>query len=308
MQTARDNPECASEEYVSVLSDSPGLNAEVCFDTSLAKASSSNSSSSNSSGRRRPRVAILREQGTNGHKEMAAAFDRVGFDAFDVTMSDLMSGAMRLDDFRGVAVCGGFSYGDVLGAGRGWAASVVHNAGLSEQFRNFFARPDTFTLGVCNGCQVLAHLRDLIPGAESWPHFARNRSQQFEARLSLVRIDKSPSLFLRGMEGSRLPVVVSHGEGRAVFNTDAEHSACEELVGLRYVDGHGEVAMHYPDNPNGSIDGVAGLCNADGRVTLMMPHPERVFRNEQFSWRPDDWGDNSPWLKLFDNAYRWTIT
>lgn len=293
MQTARDNPECAKEEYEAVLDGAPGLHAHLSFQPPMPPA-----------GRHRASVAVLREQGTNGHMEMAAALSRVGFRAMDVHMSDLLEGRVRLDDYRGLALCGGFSYGDVLGAGRGWALSVLHHAEVRAQFQAFFERPDTFTLGVCNGCQTLAHLRELIPGAAHWPAFERNRSGQFEARLSMVEITDSPSILLRGMSGSRLPIVVSHGEGRAAFASPGDHKACRDLIGLRYIDGQGRAAQSYPANPNGSEDGVAGLCNANGRVTLMMPHPERLFRNEQFSWRAD-WGEASPWLRLFDNAHQW---
>ena len=252
-------------------------------------------------GSARPKVAILREQGVNGQIEMAAAFDRAGFRAVDVHMSDLASGRQRLSDFTGLAACGGFSYGDVLGAGRGWAVSILENPALREQFQAFFDDPDTFALGVCNGCQMFSHLRRIIPGTDAWPVFARNRSEQYEARLSLVQVERSPSLLLADMAGSRLPVVVAHGEGRADF-AGAGADQQQAAVALRYITGDGTIAQAYPANPNGSPDGIAGLCNADGRVTILMPHPERVFRTAQLSWAPAGWGEASPWLRLFRNA------
>jgi phosphoribosylformylglycinamidine synthase len=215
-------------------------------------------------------------------------------------MSDLIEGRVRLDGFKGLAACGGFSYGDVLGAGRGWAASILTRAALREQFAAFFARPDSFSLGVCNGCQMLAQLKDLVPGAEHWPRFVRNQSEQYEARLAQVRIEDSPSVLLAGMAGSRIPIVVSHGEGRARFDDEAQRAAA--VVAMRYVDGEGRVTQAFPANPNGSPDGIAGLTSRDGRATLMMPHPERVFRTVQLSWTPAGWGEDSPWLRLFRNA------
>jgi phosphoribosylformylglycinamidine synthase len=255
----------------------------------------------------KPRVAVLREQGVNGQVEMAAAFDRAGFAAVDVHMSDLVEGRFGLDDFQGIVACGGFSYGDVLGAGEGWAKSVLFSPRVRDQFAAFFSRGDSFGLGVCNGCQMFANLRELVPGASHWPHFVRNRSEQFEARLSLVEVLPSPSLFLDGMVGSRLPIAVAHGEGRAEFHHADEPARLldEGLVALRYVDGRGEVATTYPANPNGSPQGITGLTTADGRFTIMMPHPERVFRSVQFSWHPDGWGEEGPWLRLFRNARRW---
>jgi phosphoribosylformylglycinamidine synthase len=251
----------------------------------------------------RPRVAILREQGVNSQAEMAAAFDKAGFTAVDVHMSDLIAGRRRLDQFQGLAACGGFSYGDVLGAGRGWATSILERPGLREQFAAFFANPDSFSLGVCNGCQMLAQLKGLIPGAEHWPRFLRNRSEQFEARLSLVEVLESPSLFFRGLAGARIPIVVSHGEGRAVF--DAPEHQQQARVALRFVDGKGAAASKYPANPNGSPAGITGLTSQDGRSTLLMPHPERVHRSVQMSWHPPGWGEESPWMQLFHNARRW---
>ena len=254
----------------------------------------------------RPRVAILREQGVNGHVEMAASFDASGFDAFDVHMSDLVNGSVSLADFTGLAACGGFSFGDVLGAGGGWAHSIRYNIRCRDEFEAFFRRDDTFTLGVCNGCQMLERLRDLIPGAGAWPRFVRNRSEQFEGRLVMTRIVDSPSLFLQGMEGSELPTVVAHGEGRAVFDGDAlERASRERLICLRYAASDGVPAARYPANPNGSEAGVAGVTTPDGRVTIMMPHPERTIRAIQHSWHPPQWGENGPWLRLFGNARRW---
>jgi phosphoribosylformylglycinamidine synthase len=257
----------------------------------------------------RPRVAILREQGVNGQIEMAAAFDRAGFEAVDVHMTDVLSGAVDLASFRGLAACGGFSYGDVLGAGEGWAKSILFHARAREAFGRFFAREDAFTLGVCNGCQMVSNLKELIPGAERWPRFVRNRSEQFEARLSLVQIEKSPSILFRGMEGSRLPIAVAHGEGRAEFAADADRDALERggAVAARFVDHRGAATEHYPENPNGSPGGITALTAAGGRVTILMPHPERVFRTVQLSWHPREWGqrDDSPWMRLFDNARAW---
>ena len=250
----------------------------------------------------RPPVAILREQGVNGHLEMAAAFHLAGFEAIDVHMSDLAAGRFRLPDFRGLVACGGFSYGDVLGAGRGWAKSILFNDDLRARFEAFFAREDAFALGVCNGCQALSALREIIPGASHWPDFLRNESEQFEARLSLVRVEESPSLFLAGMAGSLLPVATAHGEGRAAF---AGAPPDDRTVTLRYVEPDGTPATTYPQNPNGSPAGITGVCNADGRVTIMMPHPERTLRTVNFSWAPADWGPTSPWLRMFRNARAW---
>jgi phosphoribosylformylglycinamidine synthase len=225
---------------------------------------------------------------------------------FDVHMNDLIEGRVDLGRFRGLVAGGGFSYGDVLGAGEGWAKSILHIPRLRDAFTEYFLREDAFALGVCNGCQMLAALKSLIPGTDAWPRFVRNRSDQFEGRLSLVRIETSPSILLAGMAGSRLPVATSHGEGRAEFGSDAALERCEAaLTAVRYVDNHGATAEHYPANPNGSPHGIAGLTNADGRVTVMMPHPERVFRTVQLSWHPREWGECSPWQQLFDNARTW---
>lgn len=234
---------------------------------------------------------------------MASAFTRAGFSAYDVHMSDLIAGRVKLDDFRGIAACGGFSYGDVLGAGRGWATSILERSALRDAFAAFFARSDTFSLGVCNGCQMLAQLRDIIPGAAHWPVFLRNRSEQFEGRLSLAEVVESPSLFFRDMAGSRIPVVVSHGEGRAVFDGAVDPSAA--AVSMRYIDSDGRVATAYPANPNGSTDAIAGLSSDDGRATILMPHPERTPRSVNMSWHPREWPEDSPWMRMFGNARAW---
>ncbi|AJP48386.1 phosphoribosylformylglycinamidine synthase [Rugosibacter aromaticivorans] len=294
----RDDAMCAEEEFSALLDrDDPGLTAQTTFDLEAPFVVTG----------ARPKMAILREQGVNGHVEMAAAFDRAGFSTFDVHMSDLQAGRVKLADFKGLVACGGFSYGDVLGAGQGWAKSILFNSQLRDEFSTFFARKDSFSLGVCNGCQMMAHLAPIIPGAEDWPTFQRNRSEQFEARLVMVDIPPSPSIFLAGMAGSQLPVVVSHGEGRAVHadNKKLEKSA----MALRYIDNRGAVASIYPFNPNGSPEGLAGVTTADGRFTIMMPHPERVVRAAQMSWHPRDWETRyagaSPWMNLFHNARRW---
>ncbi|MFO8154993.1 MAG: phosphoribosylformylglycinamidine synthase, partial [Thiohalospira sp.] len=300
IQALRDNPDCAREEYDALLDRTdPGLEPALTFDPEDDPAAPF-------IGGARPRVAILREQGVNGQLEMAAAFDAAGFEAVDVHMSDLLDGGGDLGEFAGLAACGGFSHGDVLGAGQGWAKSIRYHPRGREVFEAFFQRPDTFGLGVCNGCQMLTALADLIPGAEDWPRFTSNRSGQFEARLSLVEVVKSPSLLLAGMEGSRIPVAVAHGEGRATVDADGAAALLgRERVALRYVDNHGAPAQGYPANPNGSALGITGLTSADGRFTAMMPHPERVWRTSQFSWHPEDWGETGPWMRLFANARRW---
>jgi len=253
----------------------------------------------------RPKVAILREQGVNGQMEMAAAFDRAGFTAVDVTMSDLIEGRQNLSDFRGLAACGGFSYGDVLGAGEGWAKTILHNADLREQFETYFARKDAFTLGICNGCQMVSNLKSIIPGAEHWPHFVKNKSEQYEARVIQAKVGESNSILLEGMSGSSMPLVVAHGEGRAEFADDSQLESVQEQVSLRYVDYKQEVTNQYPANPNGSPEGIAGLTNDDGRITIMMPHPERIFRSIANSWQDEAWGEDSPWMRLFQNARKW---
>ena len=249
----------------------------------------------------------MREQGVNGHVEMAAAFHRAGFTPVDVHMSDILGGGLGLETFQGLVACGGFSYGDVLGAGEGWAKSIRFNNDVREQFAGFFQRGDTFTLGVCNGCQMVSTLKDLIPGADHWPRFVRNRSEQFEARVTLVQVEESPSVLLQGMAGSHLPIAVAHGEGRAEFADDAAQQACLEsgTIALTYTENDLQVANRYPANPNGSPAGIGGLTSADGRATIMMPHPERVYRTVQNSWQPPGWGEDGGWLRLFRNARVW---
>jgi phosphoribosylformylglycinamidine synthase len=294
MQSLRDNPETAKEEFVRIQDiDDPGLNVRLTFDPSEDVAAPF-------IGGAKPSVAILREQGVNSQMEMAAAFMRAGFTTVDVHMNDLISGEDSLQNYQGIAACGGFSFGDVLGAGGGWAKSILYQPALLEEFSAYFDRGDSFALGVCNGCQMLSHLRQLIPGTENWPTFRRNRSEQFEARLSLVEVTDSPSIFLAGMAGSRMPIATSHGEGQAIFENDEMLSGARVL--LRYIDNYGNTARTFPANPNGSVDGICGLSTDDGRVTIMMPHPERVARTTQNSWHPDDWGDDGPWMRIFRNA------
>lgn len=298
MQALRDNPDCAGQEFETLLDDQdPGLHAELTFDAAEHIAAPYIVSG------QRPKMAILREQGVNGQIEMAAAFDHAGFTAIDVHMSDIVEGRIDLADFKGLVACGGFSYGDVLGAGRGWASTILHNDRARKQLSDFFARTDTFALGVCNGCQMLSQLKELIPGSEHWPTFERNLSEQFEARFSLVEIVDSPSILLQGMAGSVMPIAVAHGEGRADFSETG--SLNDSHIAMRYVDSYGQATQHYPQNPNGSPEGVTALTTTDGRVTIMMPHPERVTRTVQHSWHPDNWGKDGPWLRLFHNARKW---
>jgi len=298
MQKLRDNPDNADEERAIARDfNAPGLKPKLTFDPAEDIAAPFIATGV------RPKVAILREQGVNGQIEMANAFDRAGFDAYDVHMSDLIAGRVQLRDFAGLAACGGFSYGDVLGAGRGWATSILERPALRDAFAEFFARADSFSLGVCNGCQMLSQLKDIVPGAGHWPRFLRNRSEQFEARTALLEVVESPSILLRGMAGSRIPVAVAHGEGRAEFASAADQAAAR--VSLRYVDGDGRVATHYPLNPNGSPDGITGLTSEDGRATILMPHPERTPRVVNLSWHPPQWQDDSPWLRMFRNARAW---
>ncbi|MGA1008189.1 MAG: phosphoribosylformylglycinamidine synthase [Sedimenticolaceae bacterium] len=298
MQALRDNPDCAAEEFARIAADDPGLSAKLSFDQNEDIAAPYINSA-------KPRMAILREQGVNGQVEMAASFDKAGFEAVDVHMSDILSGRVELDDFRGLVACGGFSYGDVLGAGEGWAKSILFNDLARDQFEGFFNREDSFALGICNGCQMLSNLKSLIPGTEHWPHFVRNRSEQFEARFVMVEVQESSSVLLDGMAGSRMPIAVAHGEGRAEFASADAISAASSEVAIRYIENNGEIASRYPANPNGSPEGIAGLSNADGRVTIMMPHPERVIRTVTNSWHPDDWQESAPWMRLFRNARRW---
>ncbi len=325
MQSLRDNPACAQQEYDALLDAAdPGLNVKLSFD---AQGRASVAGKSEATGSRtpgatdpdhdaaapyikqgvRPRVAILREQGVNGQVELAWAFDRAGFACVDVHMSDILEGRVSLRDFQGLAAPGGFSYGDVLGAGRGWANSILFNARARDEFSAFFNRKDSFGLGICNGCQMMSHLYELIPGAEHWPGFARNLSGQFEARLSLVQIPKSPSLFLQDMAGAQLPLAVAHGEGRAEFRSggSAQQALDAGIVALRWADNYGQPTETYPANPNGSPLGIAGLTTPDGRYTIMMPHPERVVRTMALSWHPEEWGEESPWLHMFRNARKW---
>ncbi|OGA73120.1 MAG: phosphoribosylformylglycinamidine synthase [Betaproteobacteria bacterium RIFCSPLOWO2_12_FULL_65_14] len=298
MQALRDNPDCAKEEFDRILdSGDCGISPSLTFDPAENVAAPFVGRGA------RPVIAILREQGVNGHVEMAAAFDRAGFEAHDIHMSDIVEGRVSLASFKGFTACGGFSYGDVLGAGAGWAKSILFNQRARDEFSAFFGRRDTFALGVCNGCQMMGALRELIPGAGHWPVFAKNRSEQFEARFVTVEITESPSLFFAGMAGSRLPVATAHGEGRAVFD-DVEAQA-KAIVAMRFVDNRGKPAAAYPLNPNGSPGGITGLTTADGRFTILMPHPERAFRALQNSWHPDDWGDDGPWLRMFRNARVW---
>jgi len=301
MQAIRDNAECAQQEFDSLLDQNdPGMQVNLSFDPEEGITAPYLNTT-------RPKVAILREQGVNGQIEMAAAFDKVGFSSIDVHMSDIISGRVALDDFKGLVACGGFSYGDVLGAGGGWARSILFNSQARDAFETFFQREDSFGLGVCNGCQMLSHLKDMIPGADHWPRFMRNNSEQFEARLSLVEVQASPSILLADMAGSRLPIAVAHGEGRAVFESGSkqQQAMASGTVALRYVDHYGKPAATYPFNPNGSPEGMTGLTTTNGRFTIMMPHPERVFKTVQHSWHPDDWGETGPWLRLFQNARRW---
>ncbi|WP_058555064.1 phosphoribosylformylglycinamidine synthase [Thiohalocapsa sp. ML1] len=300
MQRLRDNPDCADEEHARIdADDDPGLHAALGFAPADDVAAPYIKTGV------RPRLAVLREQGVNGQVEMAAAFHRAGFDCIDVHMSDIIAGRADLAGFKGLAACGGFSYGDVLGAGAGWAKTILFNPRAREQFEAFFDREETFALGVCNGCQMLANLRELIPGAGHWPQFVRNRSEQFEARLALVEVLETPSVLLAGMAGSRLPIAVAHGEGRAEFADAGQLAAAAPYVGVRYVEHTGEPAERYPANPNGSPGGITGLTTTDGRVTILMPHPERVFRSVQHSWHPDGWSEDAPWLRLFRNARVW---
>ncbi len=300
MQSLRDNPDCAREEFDRIADTAdPGLTVALGFDPAENVAAPYVLSGV------RPRLAVLREQGVNGQLEMAAAFYQAGFECVDVHMSDIIAGRVNLAGFRALAACGGFSYGDVLGAGAGWAKSILFNPRARDQFRAFFERGDTFALGVCNGCQMLSHLRELIPGADYWPRFGRNRSEQFEARLVMVEVTDSPSVLLTGMAGSRLPIVVAHGEGRAEFPAAEDPSKVAPRVALRYVENGGGIAVRYPANPNGSPAGITGLTTGDGRVTVMMPHPERLFRALQYSWRPDHWEGYGPWMRLFRNARVW---
>ncbi|MDR2195964.1 MAG: phosphoribosylformylglycinamidine synthase, partial [Gallionellaceae bacterium] len=322
MQSLRDNPACARQEYDRILdANDPGLHVHLTYDIEtnpspsgrgqgegthvddVANAFPHPQSLSRREREVKPRIAILREQGVNGHVEMAAAFDRAGFAAVDVHMSDVIAGRVKLADFKGIAACGGFSYGDVLGAGEGWAKSILFNPRARDEFEAFFNRADTFALGVCNGCQMMSNLHEIIPGAEHWAHFSRNLSEQFEARFVMVEVQDSPSIFFEGMAGSRMPIVVAHGEGYADFGDKSKLQSA--LVTLRYVDNTGKPTEIYPLNPNGSPQGITGLTTPNGRFSIMMPHPERVFRAVQHSWYPREWGEEGAWMRMFANARKW---
>jgi phosphoribosylformylglycinamidine synthase len=297
MQRLRDNPECARQEYDAIVHKDRGLNTSLSFDIDDDVAAPFINTGI------RPNLAVLREQGVNGQVEMAAAFDRAGFNAVDVHMSDIINGDVTFDGFKGLVACGGFSYGDVLGAGEGWAKSILFNTRARDVFEAYFNRDDTFSLGVCNGCQMMANIKSLIPGAEHWPHFVRNNSEQFEGRFSLVEVMESTSILMQGMAGSRMPIAVAHGEGRAEYKSAQQRQSLQTV--MRYVDHDAQPTEVYPLNPNGSPDGLTGFCNDDGRATIMMPHPERVFRTVQNSWHPDEWQEDSPWMRMFRNARVW---
>ncbi|MCQ4265767.1 phosphoribosylformylglycinamidine synthase [Pseudomonas stutzeri] len=302
IQRLRDNADCADQEFDALLEeDNPGLSVKLGFDVNQDIAAPYIKRGV------RPQVAVLREQGVNGQVEMAAAFDRAGFAAVDVHMSDILAGRVSLEAFKGLVACGGFSYGDVLGAGEGWAKSILFHAGARDAFQAFFERKDSFALGVCNGCQMMSNLHELIPGTENWPHFVRNRSEQFEARVAMVQVQDSPSILLQGMAGSRMPIAIAHGEGHAEFASEEAllQADLSGTVALRYIDNHGKVTERYPANPNGSPRGITGLTSRDGRVTIMMPHPERVVRAVTNSWRPDEWREDGGWMRLFRNARVW---
>lgn len=302
IQRLRDNADCADQEFDLILDEeNPGLSTKLSFDVNQDIAAPYIKKGV------RPQVAILREQGVNGQVEMAAAFDRAGFSAIDVHMSDILTGRVSLEEFKGLVACGGFSYGDVLGAGEGWAKSILFNSRARDGFQAFFARKDSFALGVCNGCQMMSNLHELIPGTEFWPHFVRNRSEQFEARVAMVQVQDSASIFLQGMAGSRMPIAIAHGEGHAEFESEEAllEADLSGTIAMRFIDNHGKVTESYPANPNGSSRGITGLCSRDGRVTIMMPHPERVFRAVQNSWRPDEWQEDAGWMRMFRNARVW---
>jgi phosphoribosylformylglycinamidine synthase len=300
IQRMRDNPLCADQEYERIGDEGdPGLTAQLTFDIREDIAAPYIARGA------RPKVAVLREQGVNGQMEMAGSLHRAGFAPHDVHMSDILSGRVRLADFSGFAACGGFSYGDVLGAGEGWAKSILFNSRARDEFEAFFGRGDSFAVGACNGCQMMSNLKDIIPGAQDWPHFERNLSEQYEARLARVEIQKSPSILFAGMEGSRIPIATAHGEGRAVFKSAASMDACTPLVAARFVDNRGHVTQAYPHNPNGSPQGITAVTTPDGRFTILMPHPERVFRTVSLSWHPPEWGEDSPWMRIFRNARAW---
>ena len=294
----RDNPACADAEYERLLdAHDPGMSPTLSFDATdnvaapfIAKGV-------------RPRIAILREQGVNSHIETAYVMHKAGFEAIDVHMSDLIAGRTHLSDFKGAIAVGGFSYGDVLGAGEGWAKTILFNTKLADQFAEFFQRSDSFALGICNGCQMMSNLKSIIPGADAWPKFTRNKSEQFEARFAMVEITDSPSIFFADMAGTQTPIAVAHGEGYANFAQTGNQQ--QALVALRFVDNKGAATQAYPYNPNGSPEGITAVTTPDGRFTVMMPHAERVFRTVTHSWHPDTWGEDAPWMRLFNNARRW---
>jgi len=303
MQSLRDNDQCAQQEFEQINNpDNTGLFAKATFNLE------DDISAPYINTGVLPSIAILRDQGVNGQQEMAVAFNRAGFKTIDVHMTDVISGRTSLDDFKGVVACGGFSYGDVLGAGGGWAKTILHNSRAKDEFSAFFEREDVFGLGVCNGCQMFSHLREMIPGANHWPSFYRNQSEQFEARFAMVEVLDSPSILLKDMQGSKMPIAVAHGEGRAVFDesmANADNLLDKSLASMRYLDNAGNPTELYPANPNGSVAGITGLSNTDGRFTIMMPHPERVIRTVTNSWHPDEWGEDSPWMRIFRNARKW---
>ena len=279
--------------------NNPGLSAKITFDIN-------EDISAPYINVTRPKIAVLREQGVNGHMEMAAAFDHAGFDAVDVHMTDLIEKRQKLGSFQGLVACGGFSYGDVLGAGGGWAKSILFNHYLKDEFASYFANPDVFALGVCNGCQMMSQLKEIIPGADHWPNFVQNNSEQFEARLVMVEINPSSSILLNDMQGSTLPMVVAHGEGKAELSEDSIKQLIKNnQVALKYINNNLQTTEKYPFNPNGSPQGSTGFCNKDGRITIMMPHPERLFRAVQYSWQPTSWTENGPWMRMFRNARKY---
>jgi phosphoribosylformylglycinamidine synthase len=291
----RDNPICSESEYKELLETSDGLKVKTTYDINESISAPYLNTGI------KPKIAILREQGINGHVEMAAAFTQAGFDAYDVHMSEILSEKTSLQQFQGLAACGGFSYGDVLGAGRGWANSILLNSKASDEFSEYFSRTDSFTLGVCNGCQMVSNLKEIIPGTQSWPTFEKNTSEQFEARFTSVKIEQTHSIFFNGMEGSIIPIAIAHGEGRAKFTSEQSRSN----IAMQYVNYSGNPTQTYPHNPNGSEDSTASMCDDSGRITIMMPHPERVFRAIQNSWHPDEWQERSPWMRMFENARKW---
>jgi phosphoribosylformylglycinamidine synthase len=294
----RDNPACADAEFERILDvTDPGITPKLGYDPQLDIAAPFIATGA------RPRVAILREQGVNSHVETAYVMHKSGFTAVDVHMSDLIAGRARLDDFKGVIAVGGFSYGDVLGAGEGWAKTILFNAGLAEQFARFFNRADTFALGICNGCQMMSNLKSMIPGAHAWPKFTRNKSERLEARFAMVEVNDSPSIFFRDMTGTQAAIAVAHGEGYADFSQTGNID--QAIVAMRFVDNRGQATEGYPYNPNGSPQGITAVTTPDGRFTVLMPHAERVFRTVQQSWHPDAWGEDSPWMRMFRNARVW---